>query len=299
VEEEKKVEKVKEEKIPKGFEEVKEEIEKVKPLLPPEEVLEAEEKFEPTLIPKVLPKRPSLFEKVFIRVIIIVLIISIFVNLFLFWYWHLRVKPAPEVLTPPPTTEEVQPSPLVPPPALIEVSATETLEISNVEELLTSISQLLEKDFETANFIRILIKNTKENKFLGLEEFFTALKVKTPKGFLEKLNDDFTLFIYSSEGTNRLGFLTEIEEKEGLADLLNSWELTIEKDMEDFLVVLTKEKTFPISEFKSANYQGVAFCYLSFDLFNFGICYSTLDDFFIWTSSGETMMKVINQLKSD
>jgi len=253
-----------------------------------------------SLIPK-FPKKPSPFQKVLIR-IIAVSVLFLFVGFF-YWFFGIRKteNPPEEEITPgeeiTPTGEEVtEGQEIVIPLSLISVNATETLEISSPIEASTSLPDILGKKFDVDSFVRILIENKTENKILGLKEFFELFQVKTPEGFLDKLNDDFTLFIYSSIGANRLGFAAEIKDKAGLVNALNSWEPTMEKDTEALFTVLGKQGMAPVSYFRTASYKGTSFRYISFPPANFGICYSMLDDYFLWTTSGESMTKVLNKL---
>ncbi len=254
-----------------------EEIKKEKPPPPPK--IEKPKVPSKALIPKPLPKKPSPFKKVLVRGVILVVLLLIFG----FFYWFLGVKkppeevilPAEEEIIPPEEKEEevVEAPEIVIPPSLISVNATETLEITTLKELPLFLSQLLEKKFETGWFTLILIKDVKENKILGLKKFFEAFKVKTPQGFLDKLNNDFTLFIYTNKGVNSFGFIIKIKEKEGLTGLATSWGSMLEKDTENLFPVLSKEGPAPIPFF-----------------------WSIFKDYFIWTSSGESILKIINEL---
>jgi hypothetical protein len=287
---------------PKRFEKPREEF---RPPQPPEEAPAAKGKAKSTFIPRVVFKKPSLFDKVLIRVIIIILLVSVFVNLFLFWYWYLKVRETPAVTPSLPSSEETvlpeeeeeEGAPqLTIPSSLIITSSTETIEVINQEEIPQFLAQFMEKDFNANSLTRVLIEDTGRNKVLGLKEFFAAFEVATPGDFLEGLDNDFTLFVYSNaKGENRLGFVVEIKES-GLAELLSSWEPTIEKDTETFYEALGKKGTAPIPYFRSAVHNNKTFRYLSFNLPNFGICYSIVDNLLVWTSSGESIMRVIDQL---
>lgn len=253
-----------------------------------------------TLIPK-FPRNPSPFQKVLIR-IIAVSVLFLFVGFF-YWFFEIRKteNPPEEEITPgeeiTPTGEEIpEGQEVIIPLSLISVNATETLEILSLTEASTSLPDILGKKFDADSFVRILIKNKTENKILGLKEFFELFQVKTPEGLLDKLNDDFTLFIYSSISANRLGFAAEIKDKAGLVNALNSWEPTMEKDTEALFAVLEKQGLAPVSYFRTASYKGTSFRYISFLPANFGICYSMLDNYFLWTTSGESMTKVLNKL---
>jgi len=202
-------------------------------------------------------------------------------------------KCQPDCTCPPPSP----PPPEIPiPPSLILVERTFALEVSKNEETIEAISQSMQEQLPTGSFARILIKNTKENKILGLKEFFEVLGIKAPENFYQKLENDFTLFIYYQEEGKRIGFITKITEIEGLKELLKSWEPAMEEDFENFFKIMGKTGTALVPYFKNASYLGVSFRYQTFSIPHFGICYSISDPYFIFTSSGKSIMKIVEQL---
>lgn len=277
----------------KAEEETRKEVEVLK------EVVEEKEKrkgiFEKPLLPPLSFKKPSLFEKIFIRVAIIILVFLILLNLFLFWYWYLKETP-PQAPSPSPLVEEIVPKEVIIPPSLISVETTETLEISNPEELRSLLSQILERDLVKGQFIRILIKNKLENKILGLKEFYEVFEIKTPENFYQKLENDFTLFIYPQKEGKRLGFVSEIKEKEGFSELLKSWESTIEKDFKNLFILLGQEKPALVPYFKEEEYKNVTIKFQTISTADLGICYGIFDKYFIFTTSWESIKKVIDKL---
>jgi len=250
-----------------------------------------------TLIPK-LPKKPSPIKKILIRALIFAILLSVIG--FFYWFFTVeKVKPLKIILPleEKKTEEERNEKPeIIIPASLISVNATETLEITNSSEISVLLPQLLEKTFETEGHIRILFKNINENRVIGLKEFFEIFEVKTVEGLLEKLNNDFTLFIFSSQGVNRLGLVAEIKEKENLVNLILSWETTMEKDTEKIFEVLGKKEPASFPYFEKAVYKNVVFRYISFPADNFGICWAVVEDKFLFSSSGESMIKSIDKL---
>ena len=254
-----------------------------------------------TLIPRELPKKLSPLQKIIVRagaVLILLLIAG-------FFYWLIAAKPAEtpggeEVAT---TTEETTEQPEEEPeitilPSLIPTEATQTLEVVNAEETPLVLSGFLKSKVEPQGFTRVLLEDKTENKILGLKDFFNAFEIQSPEGLLDKLNDDFTLFVYSTENTNRLGFVTKVEQTEGLLNLLKTWEGTMENDTEKLFVSLGKEEPAVSPTFKTASYDGVGFRFLTISRADFGICYAWFDDYFVFTSSYESMQKAIEKVKS-
>jgi len=172
------------------------------------------------------------------------------------------------------------------------------LEIVNQEETPLALSTFLKSKVEPQGFTRVLIEDKTENKILGLKDFFEAFEMHSPEGLLDKFNDDFTLFVYSTEDTNRLGFVAKVEQTEELLNLLKTWEGTMEKDTEKLFASLAEEEPAISSVFKTAFHQGVGFRFLTISRTDFGICYAWFDDYFIFTSSFESMQKAIEKTKS-
>jgi hypothetical protein len=272
---------------------------KEKPVpLPPKPELPKVSKISKTTLPRisgVFPKRPSVLNKLWVRIIVSLFIFAILAAIATFWFWYFAVREE-KIPTPPlgaPKIEEITPS-----PSLIPTKATQTLEFSDSKEIPGLISQLLKEDFGEYRFTRILLKNTAENRFWGLREFLESFEVVVPQGFYDKLNNDFSLFVYSSSGgINRLGFVAQILQKEGLHNLITVWEETLEKDTENLFEVLGKTAPAPPPYFKKAIHQKVTFRYLSFLPENLGICWAIMDDLFLFTSSGESIIHAIDRLK--
>lgn len=276
----------------------KEEVKIIPPSKEEEEVLTKREVLD-TLVPAP-PKKPSPFQKILVRAIVIVVLF--FILSFLAWFFGIKKEGVPSEGELPPEEEieeeVIEEAEIIIPLSLILVPTTETLEITTLEEIPSALSQLLEKSFETDSLIRILIKNTEEKQILGLKEFFEAFEVKTPQGFLEKINNDFTLFIYSDQDTNHLGFISKVEEKEGLLNLFKDWEKTMEKDTENLFTLLGKEGPALTSYFRTSFYKEVGFRFLTISKADFGICYAWFDDYFVLTSSFESMKKAIKGTKA-
>lgn len=278
------------------------EQEKIPPPLPREETIKPEVKIEeqkpPAFIPQ-LPQKIVFSKKVLVRAAIVAVILLAVGGSF-YWFLTTKKQPIPEEqlpITTPTTTEGIveTPAEITIPPSLIAVQSTATLEATSSENVPALLSQFLGTTSAADGFTRILIKNTAENKLLGLTDFFAAFKITTPAGLLDKLNNDFTLFIYSSKGLNRLGFITEIKDNENLYALGKSWEPTAEKDTENLFASLDEVKTKHPTYFRQAFYKKFPFRYASFSNNKFGICWSTYN-YFILTTSGESMLRIIDTL---
>ncbi len=297
--EETRIEREKQEKIKRGVEE--------KERRPPVPIPPTTLPIPPSISVETKRLKPAPSEKILIRVGIMLIIVLIFVNIFLFWNWYLREEALPgqvppeEVLPEEVLPEEVPPEEVPPeiiiPLSLIPIEASSTLEISAPEELSTLFSQVLKTEL-TEGYTRILIQDIEENKILGLKEFLEGFGVKVPEGFYEKVGQDFTLFLFKQKQGNRWGLVTKITEKENLAFLLKNWEETMEQDFGNLFTATGKEGPALTPYFRAASYKGASLRYQTFSRQDLGICYSLFNDYFVFTSSWESLLKTIDQLAS-
>jgi len=240
---------------------------------------------------------------IFSKKVLIILVVLLVIGGACYWYFTSKKEaPAQENELPavtPTTTEGAaeMPPEIIIPPSLITVQSTITLEATSSENIPQLLSQFLTIKGPIDGFTRILIKNTAENKLLGLNDFFTTFNIVPPAGLLDKLNNDFTLFVYSSNEVNRLGFVAEIKNNEGLYALGKAWEPTMEKNTENLFASLGETKTKYPTSFKQAFYKNFPFRYISLSNNKFGICWSAYN-YFIWTTSGESMLRTIDDILS-
>lgn len=245
-----------------------------------------------TLIPAQKP--PSSFKKILIRLsaIIIVLLLGSF------FYWLFSAGKLPKTEITRPETENIVETPveseeiaeelkIVIPEALISAGFSETIEIADITAIPQMVSQIMQKTYENEGYSRILFQNTKENKIIGLKEFMSAFPVTVPEKILAGLEDDFTLFVYSSKGTNRLGFVAKTNSD--ISSEVSLWEKTMEADTQNLFAVLGKKDKALASSFKSSSYQGNAFRFLTISKDDFGICYSLFNNYFIFATSFESI----------
>ncbi|MEA3293322.1 MAG: hypothetical protein U9P88_02595 [Patescibacteria group bacterium] len=249
-----------------------------------------------------LPIAPSPKQKFYVRALTIAIIVALFGLIASFWYWHIEPQDEPEPTQPEEQTPQ-EPEPIAP-PSLISTSEEKMVEFDASQTLSSALySFLLRKDLSGYGFIRVLIKDREKNTILGFAEFCKELEVQIPENFYNKIDNDFTLFVYSSpyasEGSNRLGFIAKINEKENLSKVLRNWEPTMEKDFENFSILMGKLKPSSNLHFKEAKYKNEYFRYISFPPKNSGVCYGIMDDYLIFTSSGESMLRMFDKLKGE
>ncbi len=296
----------------------------------------------PVEIIRPVPQKPSLREKLWIRVSIFSLVLILLAGVGTFWYWYFKIKNQP----PPPSgcsenkdcptgyycgsnnvCVEISikkcdsnndcpekyicgpekacveaPTDIVIPDSLFLVESTRTLSISKPDELRPLLLQTIKEDQNVNEFKRVVIKNTSEKKVLNLREFINALQIRVPTDIYQKLKEDeFTLFIYSQVQGNRIGFAVKIREKQGLEDLLKTQELTMKDDFKTFSTLMVEDKP-PLSKvFKDAKqqyrtYEGPNFRFQTLTKDDVGINYLVSDQYFVFTSSWDSMIKTISKL---
>lgn len=254
---------------------------------------------------------------------------------FWYWYFVARQKGQEAVPTPPPQEEalppeevspeeippeEIPPEEISPPgeilpgepprpelsQSIIPVNQDALVEFSSDEELPRLFSESVQQYRGEDVFTRLIIRNTSANTLLSLADFFRIFQIRTPAGLLEKLSPDATFFVYSSVIANRFGFAAQIVNPEGFEEQIRSWESTMEKDTENLFALLGKKEPSQKTAFRQAVYKDAVFRYVSFPSINFGIVWSSLSlaepgtqetkQYFFFTSSGESMMRIIDRL---
>ncbi|MFQ6083747.1 MAG: type IV pilus assembly protein PilM [Candidatus Aminicenantia bacterium] len=240
-----------------------------------------------------------------------IFVVGLLILTFIFFGWvvyNYILKP-PSVKIPevevPSVVEELMPGEeeekLLPaieiPLSFILVEETRILEVQEMVEVPDIFVQVLKEKLEEGINTRVLIRDLKENKFFALREFLESFGVKAPGEFYDKISGEFTLFVHSQEEGKRIGFVAKIKEKEKLIELLKDWELTMEKDFENLFVLIGKEKPALIPYFKSTDYKGTIIRYQTFSRQDLGICYSLFNDYFVFTSSFESIKKALDVLE--
>jgi len=263
-------------------------LEAKKPKIKPEEKIA--EKPEEVLIPKP-PKKPPSSRK-FLARLGIMLILVLFcwgfyqASKFIPQFW--QKKPPPEIIK-----EEELPPISIPLP-LILVEKTQTSEISKNEEIPEVISQLMKEELTEGNLSRVVIKNLTENRLVSLADISQVFQIEVPEGLFQKLESDFSLTIFSQKEGKRIALIAKVKEKEGLADLLKSWEEKISK--EGISVSGQKIQTLSPS-FKTSFFEKLPIRYLTVSKQDLGICYIFFDDYLVITNSFESIKKSITKIK--
>lgn len=280
------------------------EKEKIPEFKTEEEVKKEEipEETEEKIFLRELPPKQSSLEKFLTRLTII--LISVFISGFFYWFFVLKPKTSvPPAVPPNGSTPAPQPEiPLIVPPAsLISVEKTLTIEVSENEEIKAiiqrTIEQLSKEGTTEGVFSRLLFKNISQNKFISLKDISRALQIEVPEELFQKLEENYTLAVYSQKQGKRLALVSKIKEKERLDELLNNWESKINKDG---LFIIGEKIPALLPYFRTALEQKTSFRYLSLSKEDSGVCYTwRFDDYFVVTTSFESMKKMLAKLKTE
>ena len=106
-----------------------------------------------------------------------------------------------------------------------------------------------------------------------------------------------TLFLYFKGDEPSFGFVVETEQTAILSSFLNNWQETMPADFAKLFNALAGQTITFEQDFQQAQASGYTFDYLDSDKAGFGLCFSLIGDRFVLTSSGESIIKVIDRLK--
>lgn len=254
----------------------------------------------------VLPKRSlGHRQKLFTRLVVVGLIVFVVSNAVIFGYFYFfkqggesQLKPTPT----PPVTQEPTPEPVpveptpVPPPspiAFFEAPQQEIL-LGNTKELLQELKTLLTTSLDPG-FLNIVVKTQLD--ILSTQQFLERSNITMPEALNEKLGENLMLFSYVTEQKKRLGFLVKLKETEGVSELLQSWEQSLQQDTAAFFDIIGKKGNAYTPFFRSALYQSIPVRFQTFSVIDFGIVYGIVQDKLLLTSSFESFQKAVDQLK--
>ena len=272
---------------------------------------ESKEISEEIPLPLTITKPPA-WKKVVIR-IVVVLFFFVFVFLIGFGYWFFIIKKGqPQPLPSPSVSPSLEPSPSesvnpeIPPSPLIPIKEFKIINIAkddNLQEKLSQSIKTISIPENSSEFFELLPK--KNNRFFDFKDLSDNLNLKAPADLLSlasEKNSDFDLLLYTKGTANLgIGFIVKTDNKEATIQALKNWEKTMAADLGPFLKVIDRQGTTLNSLFKQASYGGTFFRYLSFKEKNLGICWSVYGNaasYLIVASSGESMMKMIDAVKT-
>ena len=193
------------------------------------------------------------------------------------------------------------PSPPEAPPSLFGVEDVKNITISSNDEIKDNLRQALGEWLEENHFRRIIIKRSSDNQFLGLKDFFEAMLIRVPEELYQKLENNFTLFIFSQPEGNRIGLAVRVLDPTNLENLLKNQESTMEDDFKTLFELMGKTGPAIVPYFRNASnvsgFIGPNFRYQSYTRKDLGLCYLVNENYFILTSSWKSMIQTIEKLE--
>lgn len=279
---------------------VEKEESEVKEPEPEQEIL-----LEDTLIPTP-PKRPPSFKKILVRIEIILLFAFLITGL----YWlstsgkiilediFVDFFTVPKERLPEPEEKEPEEKPEITiPSSFVPIKEIKTFEISKNEEIPSIIEQLAIEDLTESAFTRIVIKNTEENRLADLKDIAQSFQVEMLPEVIEKLDvDNFNFLIYPQKEGKKEVFIVKIKQKENLSESLRSWEAKITQ--QGLFIRGNKIPTLS-SSFKNFTFDDESSIrYLTISKNDSGICYALFGNYFILSSSFESIEKTLRVLKT-
>ena len=187
------------------------------------------------------------------------------------------------------------------PSPLFEADDKREIKISEMAEIPSIVKQAISEWQNEDKFRQITIINTKENRVITLKDFFDALDLRAPDGFFEKLESNFTLFIYTSQPEGgRIGFVAKAIESQSLAAMLSSQEITMKEDYKPLFSMMNAGIPSDITFFRNASvqvgYTGPNFRFLTLAKNDLGICYFVDSQNFVFASSFKSIGKTLTKL---
>jgi peptidoglycan hydrolase-like protein with peptidoglycan-binding domain len=279
--------------------------EKVKPQIKKERQKPAPQK--PIRMIRPLPQKPSWHQKIWVRVLIFGLVLVLLAGLSTFWYWYLVIRKEPPPISPETAEEEgeeieeespEEDAPVIP-ASLFATEEKRIFNIAELDEVSPLLKQTLTEKEERGEFKRIAIKKGEE--IIALKELIDSLQIRiNNNSFYENLEEDFTLFIYSQIEGNRIGFAVRTKNSEEIESFMRDKEASMKEDFQPFFNLIMEDQAPIAHYFKNSSnvvgYQGPNFRFQTLARNDIGICYLVSDNYFVFTSSWQSMKAVIERL---
>jgi hypothetical protein len=182
------------------------------------------------------------------------------------------------------------------PASLIPVNETRKITISNDINIIDVLKQEEKIYQEAKTFKRVLLLSslTDKEEQISLSDFFQKTGINVPPFVLSELKNEYTLVFCTENGKNQLGLITKISNSQNLREQMFFWETTMINDLKNLF--LGKNNQPATSNFQDNNYKEIAIRYINFPEPDLTIDYAILDNFFVLTTSKESMYKIIDLL---
>ncbi len=254
-----------------------------------------------TVIPPVPPKPPK-SQKIWARVIILLALICAIGLISFLWYRLITDPPKDtEVIT---EVEEIEikvPE-VIAPQSLIDYSLFREGVVTRDNEISSYLSQYLEEEFEEGSFVKIMLKDQRDQDdpgYLSFDSFLSNFRIRLPEIDERIDKDNFNLFVYSQSQGNRLGFIAEITDIDGFPGMMREWENDTPGNVSNFISFFNVSPTPLKTSFDSLMHRNERIWCQEYAEDDFGICYSVLSSrkpFFIFTTSLQSARSIIDKI---
>lgn len=170
-----------------------------------------------------------------------------------------------------------------PPPSLMPVDKDLVLSTDDGQNIGEAVTETLAENMEQGQWSRVLFRDSTNNLYLDLDAVWDSMEVKHP----EELIDEATIVVYGGPQGNRMGFVIKTDNS------VDKWEDTMVEDLSPLLSKIDNVWDREIV-FKDGSYKGVSFRYADLNENDFGLCWAVLDDKLIITTSGSSIIKIID-----
>ncbi len=257
-------------------------------------------------IPKEVPPKPSEETKLWVRVFItlgLVTIASLAITLLYRTFFIPRLEP----ISPQLVEKEVYIPRTTPPLVALypERDDVQRIAITTEEEYLMKLRRILREE-RGGELIRLIVEDHREEseaaRIATLRDFFGVFDIEPPEKFFEKIDENFTLLVYTGEGASALGFVASFdkEEREDVEwTVMRPWEESMEEDFLGFFGFWGDDISVTDEDLRSEDYYGErsrsdSIRYREGEE-RMGIYYSLMDDSLIFATSEEAIKELIER----
>ncbi len=267
-------------------------------------------------------KQPPALEKLLIRLALLIIVLALLVVGSLWIYSALKSPDGNEPQEPAvnrPFIPDLPIVPIIPSPEGTSTDATSTIEIiipepeqevdligtlglieinfSDLDEIPSLFKVVLENQENGNSFKQIIFRNNITKELASLKQFLEAFAVSMPLGITGELESkQATLFLYNTSEVSHFGFVVEVSSQTFTENEMLDWEASIGNDLAELSLVIADQNLVYLGDFKSVINKGKPFRYIDSNLPNFGICYSIINNYLIFTFSGEVIVKALDKI---
>jgi len=170
------------------------------------------------------------------------------------------------------------------------------MEFSTDSQIPLFFSQLLREPESEGTIERILFRSSQTKKLLGLPVLMEALGVHLEPEFNEEVRPQATVFLFFGEERIGFGFVGQVAEEEDLIATMKYWESYLVEDFQPLINMLAPEATEFTDRVKIGLVDNQRYKYIESSQAGVEVCYFIFGGYFVFTTSREAMVAVIEKL---